>query len=124
MTEYKELTELEKLKAELNYVYCRIADIDFYSNSAVFQQDFKNDTNATIEPFQEKYLNIINLNNQEVEEFFCKICLWCVLMPTIIFIDIICFIFGIFSKDVRRIYIHKFYADKSEELEKFIKEQQ
>ena len=38
-----------------------------------------------------------------------SILLWLVLMPTIIFIDIICFIVGIFSKDVRRLYVNKFY---------------
>ena len=36
---------------------------------------------------------------------------WLVLMPTIIFIDIICFLIGIFSKDVRRLYIQKFYGN-------------
>lgn len=30
-------------------------------------------------------------------------------MPTIIFIDVICFIMGIFSKDIRRLYVQKFY---------------
>lgn len=43
-----------------------------------------------------------------------SILLWLVLMPTIIFIDIICFIIGIFSRDVRRLYIHKFYGKKSQ----------
>lgn len=37
------------------------------------------------------------------------ILLWLVLMPTIIFIDIICFLIGIFSKEVRQLYIHRFY---------------
>lgn len=41
------------------------------------------------------------------------IILWLVLMPIIIFIDVICFVFGIFSKEVRLIYIHKFYGDNS-----------
>lgn len=39
------------------------------------------------------------------------IILWLVLMPIIIFIDVICFVFGIFSKEVRLIYIRKFYGD-------------
>ena len=42
--------------------------------------------------------------------------LWLVLMPTIIFIDIICFLIGIFSKDVRRLYVSRFYNDT--EIEK------
>lgn len=42
--------------------------------------------------------------------------LWLVLMPTIIFIDVICFIMGIFSRDVRRLYIQKFYRDTDVEM--------
>lgn len=34
--------------------------------------------------------------------------IWLVLMPTIIFIDVICFIMGIFSREVRQLYIQKF----------------
>lgn len=37
------------------------------------------------------------------------ITLWLVLMLIIIFIDILCFVLGIFSADVRRLYINKFY---------------
>lgn len=40
-----------------------------------------------------------------------SVILWLVLMPTIIFIDIICFIVGIFSGDVRRLYVQKFYGN-------------
>lgn len=47
------------------------------------------------------------------------ILLWLVLMPTIIFIDIICFLIGIFSKEVRQLYIHRFYNKEGilEEIE-------
>ena len=49
-----------------------------------------------------------------------SIMLWLVFMPTIIFIDIICFILGIFSKDVRQLYIHKFY--NNQDLKELINE--
>lgn len=40
-----------------------------------------------------------------------SVILWLVLMPTIISIDVICFIVGIFSGDVRRLYVQKFYGN-------------
>lgn len=49
------------------------------------------------------------------------ICLWLVLMPTIIFIDILCFILGIFSKDVRQLYIHKFYGNSDSKIVEILK---
>lgn len=49
-----------------------------------------------------------------------SIMFWLVFMPTIIFIDIICFILGIFSKDVRQLYIHKFY--NNQDLKELINE--
>ena len=42
--------------------------------------------------------------------------LWLVLMPTIIFIDVICFIMGIFSRDIRRLYVQKFYRGADIEI--------
>ena len=42
--------------------------------------------------------------------------LWLVLMPTIIFIDVICFIMGIFSREIRRLYIQKFYRGADIEM--------
>ena len=42
--------------------------------------------------------------------------LWLVLMPTIIFIDVICFIMGIFSREIRQLYIQKFYRDTDVEM--------
>lgn len=49
-----------------------------------------------------------------------SIMFWLVFMSTIIFIDIICFILGIFSKDVRKLYIHKFY--NNQDLKELINE--
>ena len=46
--------------------------------------------------------------------------LWLMLMPIIIFIDTICFIVGIFSRDVRQLYIHKFYGKDNEMGKLFI----
>jgi hypothetical protein len=45
-----------------------------------------------------------------------SIFLWLVLMPTIIFIDVICFIMGIFSREIRRLYIQKFYRGTDPEM--------
>ena len=44
------------------------------------------------------------------------ILLWLVLMPTIIFIDVICFIMGIFSREIRRLYVQKFYRGNDIEM--------
>ena len=45
-----------------------------------------------------------------------EIFLWLVLMPTIIFIDVICFIMGIFSREIRRLYVQKFYRGADIEM--------
>ena len=42
--------------------------------------------------------------------------LWLVLMPTIIFIDVICFIMGIFLREIRQLYIQKFYRGTDVEI--------
>lgn len=49
-----------------------------------------------------------------------SIVLWLVLMPITIFIDVICFIMGIFSRDIRRLYVQKFY--RGDDIEMLIQE--
>lgn len=63
---------------KLNYLICRCADIDFYTNSEIFQTKFERGSNwrhpnliefKNLEPFQKDYLEIINRNISDIREF-------------------------------------------------------
>lgn len=63
---------------KLNYLICRCVDIDFYSNTEVFQTKFDRGSNwrhpittefNNLEPFQKDYLNQINRNIDDIREF-------------------------------------------------------
>ena len=74
----EDLKKIDKLCDTINYMVCRCCDIDWYSNSAVFQTKFERGRSwrhpittkyKNLEEFQIDYLDTIAGNNAQIREF-------------------------------------------------------